>query len=305
VGGAVAATAPEEALESDANRAAASALASLWSSALGVEQLGSGAGRGSKPERAANPDAIGARATGGARQPILMAARGLRLQRCKSDPNMGVTWSGPRIAKAEVPHKLLEYDVQLALLEARRADLHAKPESGGELPRIEETLAAFKYIRGELQQAAASASPGEDLVWFESQLGFVGWLPLHFAVQQSSAEADPSWQSGLRTAQRYRILTEQRGASQIEAAAKLGLVTAGEFVGVTQIVEAYRGEEAITGRVLSPAERVMRAVTGVIQVGSLAAGGGGPRLSSWAARIRGAEIRWVQPIGPGRHCRSS
>ncbi|MFZ5443170.1 MAG: eCIS core domain-containing protein [Myxococcota bacterium] len=258
---------------------------------------------------------------GGQRAPPLHRASSLSLASCKPAER--------RKATAEELARLRDYDVYLSHLAAAREDLLEGLRSQDERAWLGEDVAAdpaakavaakqraenvaqgkdalaqldaftqaVSEQRSGLEQALADVYEGEQVVWFDSQLGiYSGWLPERYARMQGEQEADPSFRAGFKAAMQYTTLRE-RGESAAKAAFKVGVVSVGQVVGVTPLYEAISGKEAILGTELSTEERLMRAVVGTLSIASLVAAGG-PRVAGWAKGLKGSvKIARLAPAG--------
>jgi filamentous hemagglutinin len=99
------------------------------------------------------------------------------------------------------------------------------------------------------------------------------------------------------------------GSNVAESAMLAGLVLTADNVGLTAIDDAFNGKEFLTGRALTPADRITNGLLGSTQVVLTAVGiygiAGSPvlqsavgRAGSWASRT--AKNLWAEEFGPRR-----
>lgn len=160
--------------------------------------------------------------------------------------------------------------------------------------QVDEAIEICDREQAGYRAAMNAAHPGERVVWHSSAIG-AGWLPEHLSQLQREAEAEPAWQLGFKTGQRYVLLRDQ-GLSPSAAIFKVAGIAVGDLTGVTNLVEAVSGHEVITGRDLPPSERWLKGVLGVVGVASLLTMVG-PRIGGFLRSVGGARVAFVQPSG--------
>lgn len=165
-----------------------------------------------------------------------------------------------------------------------------------DIKEVDEAIGALESEKIQYNKALEHAKSGEKIVWHTSKIG-AGWLPKSLSLMQKSMESSPFWGLGYKAGQRYVLLRKQ-GKSVKESIATVAAISVGDLTGITNLVEAIKGKEVVTGKDIPTDERILKGVIGVMSVVTLAKVGG-PRISGWTKGIRGTQVRFMQTPSGG------